>query len=231
MSGLFDDLGDIFDTGSGSGSTGSAGLLNALSNGGGIDFNDLLQTGASFIPGGGQILAIVSSIFGPKDNNARDFITYDEKDRKWGNPVGEQAAGWSLANPDKNEKLQLVNVLGYLQDYGFTPHYINKVGNDLQKFVTKMDRVGFSNEVKTIATLIQFAKQNNLTDRTYTAAELLQAYQKRNNNTSNGSTGGSNNTGASNGINKDGTPITTGGSNALLYLGGAALVAFLLFKK
>jgi hypothetical protein len=220
-----DFLKNFMNSGGGGGITSVLGDLLSGGGLGGDKLDDFLKTGIStaanaFLPGSGMILQPILNLFGNKDNNARDFVTYDSKDDRSGEPRGNDAFGWSVANPDKNEKLQLTNVLGYLSEYGFTPYYVENILKNAAKFYEKMKRVGFESEAVQILQLSKFAYENKI-NRLYTQAELMQAY-----NASLQKTSGKGTTSATvvDSVNSG------GGINPLLLIGGG-VAAIMLLKK
>lgn len=108
-----------------------------------------------------SVASVIAGFFGNKDNNARDFVDYDRKDRENGLPLGSSFIHWATLQPqDKNEKLQVQNALGYITEYGYTPHIIAQL--DVNALIRKWQRNGLEQQAKAIANQIAWLRTNNV---------------------------------------------------------------------
>lgn len=140
-----------------------AAAVNLLNNG--FNVNNVLTTGLNFIPGVGPILSQlvgpISNLFGNKDDNARDYISYDDKDNRRGIALGSDAIFWAQQQPqDRNENLQLINVIGYLQDYGFRKYFVDNL--NYNTFLEKMTRTGHGQEAANIINTVKLLRALNI---------------------------------------------------------------------
>lgn len=95
--------------------------------------SELVQTGANaVVPGSGEILSIISGIFGNRPN-PNDWQGWDEQDANSGYPyTGRSTMGWTISDGDSISN-EASNVLSYIK---------NKVSGDLTFMTKKAGDIG-----------------------------------------------------------------------------------------